>query len=143
MGGIYSLEDFSEYEARWVDPISIRYRGFDVFTVPPNSSGFQVLQTLKLLETFPRGELSFQHPDTLHATIEAVKLSMTDRARYAGDPDHVDIPLDGLLSDSYAMEQRKRIDVANASSLRWERYTADVPEGLAGRRATSRPTAAA
>ena len=129
MGGIYSLEDFSRYEARWVEPIGVRYRGFDVFTVPPNSSGFQVLQTLKLLETFPRGELSFQHPDTLHATIEAVKLSMTDRARYAGDPDHVDIPLDGLLSESYAMEQRKRIDVANAASLRWERYTADVPEG--------------
>ena len=129
MGGIYSLEDFSRYEARWVEPISVRYRGFDVFTAPPNSSGFQVLQTLKLLETFGRDELSFQHPDTLHATIESVKLSMTDRARYAGDPDHVDIPLDGLLSDSYAMEQRKRIDMANASSLRWERYTADVPEG--------------
>ena len=129
MGGIYSPEDFSRYEARWVEPISVRYRGFDVFTVPPNSSGFQVLQTLKLLETFPRGELSFQHPDTLHATIEAVKLSMTDRARYAGDPDQVDIPLDGLLSESYAMEQRKRIDMANAASLRWERYTADVPEG--------------
>ena len=129
MGGIYSLEDLSRYEARWVEPISVRYRGFDVFTAPPNSSGFQVLQTLKLLETFGRDEMSFQHPDTLHATIESVKLSMTDRARYAGDPDHVDIPLDGLLSDSYAMEQRKRIDMANASSLRWERYMADVPEG--------------
>ena len=129
MGGIYSLEDFSTYEARWADPISVRYRDFDVFTVPPNSSGFQVLQTLKLLETFPRGELSFQHPDTLHATIEAVKLSMTDRVRYAGDPDHTDIPLDGLLSDSYAMQQRKRVDADNAASLPWEKYTADVPEG--------------
>ena len=129
MGGIYSLEDFSTYDARWAEPISVRYRGFDVFTVPPNSSGFQVLQTLKLLETFSRAELSFQHPDTLHATIEAVKLSMTDRVRYAGDPDYTDIPLDGLLSESYAMEQRKRIDMENAASLPWEKYTADVPEG--------------
>ena len=129
MGGIYSPEDFSTYEARWADPISVRYRGFDVYTVPPNSSGFQVLQTLKLLETFSRDELSFQHPDTLHATIESVKLSMTDRVRYAGDPDHADIPLDGLLSESYATAQRERIDVERAASLPWEHYTACVPEG--------------
>ena len=129
MGGIYTLEDFSTYEARWAEPIGVRYRGLDVFTAPPNCSGFQVLQTLKLLETFPSDELSFQHPDTVHATIESVKLSMTDRVRYAGDPDYTDIPLDGLLSESYAAEQRTRIDMDSAASLPWEKYTADVPEG--------------
>ena len=129
MGGIYSPEDFSTYKARWAEPLSVRYRGLDVYTAPPNCSGFQVLQTLKLLETFPRDELLFQHPDTVHATIESVKLSMTDRVRYAGDPDYTDIPLDGLLSASYAKEQRGRIDMEKAAALPWEKYTADVPEG--------------
>lgn len=131
MGGIYSLEDFFEYEARWLEPITINYRGFDLFTVPPNSSAFQVLQTMKLLEIFPQDRLSFQNPDGIHTTTESIKLSMTDRVHFAGDPDHTHIPLNALLSETYAIDQSKRIDMKKASCLSSLRYNKDTsPESL-------------
>ena len=129
MDGIFTLDDFSGYEARWTDPIHAGYRDFEVYTVPPNTSGFQVLQTLKLMERFQRREITFQHPDTLHLLMEAVKLSMTDRVRYAGDPDHTHIPVKGLLSDEYARKQRRRIDRKSPSSLPGERYVSEPAEG--------------
>jgi len=129
MGGIYSQEDFESYEARWAEPLSVRYRDFDVFTAPPNCSGFQVLQTLKLIETFQRDQLPFQHPDTLHLLIESIKLSMTDRVRYAGDPDHTQVPLDGLLSNGYARAQKTRIDQESSAALPGDRYATEHPEG--------------
>ena len=129
MGGLFTAEDLAEYEAQWQDPIKISYRGHEIFTTPPNSSGFQILQTLKTLEGFSSDDLIFQHPDTLHRFMEAVKLSVTDRIRYAGDPDLVDIPLDGLLSDEYAAKQRQRVDSDKASAVPGEHYSRKVPKG--------------
>ena len=95
LGSLYSYEDFERYQAEWQEPISIGYRGYDIYTTPPNSSAFQVLQTLKLLETAEPSELAFQHPDTVHLMMEAVKLCVTDRIEYAGDPDYVTAPSEG------------------------------------------------
>ena len=129
LGGLLTEDDMAEYEARWLDPISISYRGYDVFTTPPNSSGFQVLQTLKLMEGFGVNELVHHHPDTLHLLMEAIKLCVTDRIKYSGDPDYVHIPINGLLSDSYAATQRKRIDRKRASVVSGEHYTRERPPG--------------
>ena len=129
LGGLFTEEDFAEYTAVWESPISIEYRGYQVYTTPPNSSGFQVLQTLKLMEGFGENELVFQHPATLHALIEAVKLCVTDRIKYAGDPDYVTAPLKGLLSEGYAAEQRQRIDAEVAAPVPGDRYTIGRPEG--------------
>ena len=63
-GGLFTADDLARYKAAWQDPISIDYRGFKVYTTPPNSSGFQILQTLKLLDNLG-SDLSFQRPDTL------------------------------------------------------------------------------
>ena len=95
----------------------------DIYTTPPNSSAFQVLQTLKLLETADPSELAFQHPDTVHLVLEAIKLCVTDRVENAGDPDYVTAPLQGLLSDAYARRQRERIDPSTAAAVLGERYT--------------------
>ena len=129
LGGLFTEEDFAEYAALWDSPISIEYRGYQVYTTPPNSSGFQVLQTLKMIEGFGEDELLFQHPATLHTLMEGVKLSITDRIKYAGDPDHVTAPLTGLLSQGYAAKQRLRIDPEAASPVPGERYTVGRPEG--------------
>ena len=129
LGGLLTEDDMAEYEARWLDPISISYRGYDVFTTPPNSSGFQVLQTLKLMEGFGVNELVHHHPDTLHLLMEAIKLCVTDRIKYSGDPDYVHLPINGLLSDSYAATQRKRIDRKRASVVSGEHYTRERPPG--------------
>ena len=129
LGSILTEDDFAEYRAQWVDPISISYRGYQIYTTPPNSSAFQVLQTLKLLEGFEGIDLIYQHPDTLHLQMEAVKVCITDRIKYGGDPDHVDIPLKGLLSDSYAASQRRRIDRQNATAVSGEHYSRAKPPG--------------
>lgn len=129
MGGLLTHDDLAEYEARWVEPIDIDYRGYRISTMPPNSSAFQVLQTLKLIEGYDGPELAYQHPDTLHRMMEAVKLCVADRLQYSGDPDFVDVPLEGLLSDWYASRQRERIDLEKVGVNPGDRFAAEPPEG--------------
>ena len=129
LGGLFTEADFAEYRARWQDPIAIGYRGYEIYTTPPNSSGFQVLQTLKLVEGFGPDKLVYQHPDTLHLLMEAVKLCVTDRIKYAGDPDHVHIPLKGLLSEGYAARQRERIAPGKVAVVLGEHHSLTSPSG--------------
>ena len=129
LGGLFSMEDLASYEATWEDPIRINYKGLTIYTTPPNSSGFQILQTLKLLEGFADSDLIYQDPNFLHLFIESVKLCITDRIKYAGDPDHVSIPIEGLLSDDYARRQKDRINLEQASIVSGEHFTKKIPEG--------------
>lgn len=134
LGGLYTLDDFADYEAVWQEPIAIDYRGYKIHTTPPNSSGFQILEALKIMEGLKSKDLIFQHPDTLHFLIEAIKLSVTDRIKYGGDPDHVKTPIKGLLSESYAETQRGRIDPTKVAPVSGEHFTSHIPTGslLAG-----------
>ena len=127
LGGLYTLDDLADYEAEWQEPISIDYRGYRIHTTPPNSSGFQVLETLKIMEGFSGTDVIFQHPVTLHLLMESIKLAVTDRIRYGGDPDHVRTPLAGLLSDGYAAKQRERIDRAHVSVVSGEHFSRQTP----------------
>ena len=129
MGGLLTEEDLAGYEAEWQDPISVEYRGHQVYTTPPNSSGFQIIQTLKLMEGFGDKDLVFHSPHTLHLFMESVKLCVADRIRYAGDPDDHPVPIRGLLSDAYAAVQRNRIDRERAAFVPGEHYARVVPEG--------------
>ncbi len=129
MGGLFTQDDLAKYEAQWQEPIHINYRDYEIYTTPPNSSGFQILQTLKLMEGFHSTDLIFQHPNTLHLFMEAVKLCVTDRIKYAGDPNYVDIPIKGLLSDEYAAHQRLRVNREKAALVSGEHYTRKVPSG--------------
>ena len=132
MGGLFTEADLAEYETRWQDPVRLSYRGYEIYTTTPNSSGFQILQTLKLMEGFEGVDVVFQHPDTLHLFMEAVKLCVTDRIKYAGDPDYSAVPMHGLLSEGYASEQRQRIDRERAAFMSGERYARKVaPDSLA------------
>ncbi len=122
MGGLISVDDLGAYEPWWEDPIEIDYRGYRILTAPPNSDGFQVLETLKILEGFSPSQLSQESADSLHLKIEATKLAITDRIAYAGDPNHVQIPLKALLSENYAASQRARIKMDSAASVQGERH---------------------
>ena len=125
MNGLFTMDDLADYETEWQEPISVEYNGYRIYTTPPNSSGFQVLQTLKMMEgSDPR----YQSVDTLHRFMESVKLAVTDRIEWAGDPDYVTAPLVGLLSDKYAAAQRDRIDMATVSTVRGERYADPSPD---------------
>ena len=114
-GGLFSDEDLAGYRAEWQDPISVTYRDFQVSTTPPSSCGFQILQTLRLMEAYDA--LRFQEPETVHLLIEAAKVCGTDRIRHSGDPAYVAVPVGRLLSNEYAATQRRRIrrDQAAAS----------------------------
>ena len=129
-GGLLSEADLAEYEPEWLEPIGVRYRGLDVMTTPPGSSGFQILETLKLLEgTGACFGGRPNDPNTVHRFIEAVKLAVADRIPYAGDPDRISAPLDQLLSDDYAVRRSGAIDMSCASVVSGEHYSDQIPDG--------------
>lgn len=129
LGGQMTEEDLATYDAEWHEPISIGYRDYEIFSVPPNSTGFQLLETLKIMEGFDGPDLIFQHPETLHLYIETVKLAIADRIKWGGDPAYVKAPIDALLSDGYAAQQRARIDRNNAATVSGEQFSRLVPSG--------------
>ena len=131
-GGLLAEEDLAGYEAEWLDPVSIDYRGYQVFTPPPNSGGFQILQTLKLMEGFDPSETTFHNPETTHLLIEAIKLSSTDRVTHSGDSGQVKVPLEKLLSSEYAAAQRGRISRDSAAVLSGVRYRPEARGGAIG-----------
>ncbi len=119
--GLLTLEDMADYEAVWQEPIRTAYRGYDVYAPPPNSSGFQILETLSILDQCDVQALGYGSSRYLHLLIEAVKLSVTDRIAYAGDPEHTPVPLQQLLDPDYAKAQLNRIDWQRAARVAGER----------------------
>jgi gamma-glutamyltranspeptidase / glutathione hydrolase len=114
-GGLFRYEDFAEYTAEVETPVSIDYRGYQIYKNPSASQGPTELIALNLLEGYDLKALGQNSPDFLHTSVEAVKLGMADREKYLGDMDFIKIPYDGLLSKDYARERRKLIDPAKAS----------------------------
>jgi gamma-glutamyltranspeptidase len=108
-GGILTARDLRSYRAKWVMPISTTYRGYTVYTQPPSSSGIAVLEQLNMLEGDDLQALGHNSPAYLHLIGEVVRLAVADRNRYVGDPDFVKVPVDRLLSKSYAAERRQLI----------------------------------
>ncbi|WP_018994483.1 gamma-glutamyltransferase [Thioalkalivibrio sp. ALJ2] len=130
-GGIWTLEDLEGYEAVERDPIHIEYRGARITTAsPPSSGGVALGQILNILSFYDLEELA---PDLrAHLTIEAMRRAYRDRAEYLGDPDHVDMPLERLLSRDYAAGLRATIHPDEATPSRYLPLSvdpqADVPD---------------
>jgi len=114
-GGLFRYEDFAEYSAEVETPVSVNYRGYQVYKNPSASQGPAELIALNLLEGYDLKAMGLNSPDYLHTSVEAIKLAMADREKYLGDMDFIKIPYDGLLSKDYARERRKLIDPAKAS----------------------------
>ena len=110
LGGYLSMRDLAEHKSTWVEPISAKYRGYDVWELPPNTQGLTVLQMLRILDGFDLVGMGHNSADYLHHLVEAKKLAYEDRARSYADPDFYDPPIDLLLSDDYVSKQRGRID---------------------------------
>lgn len=114
-GGYLRKVDFEKHTSTWVEPVSVNYRGYDVFELPPNGQGIAALQILNILEGFDLKAMGRNSPDTLHTMIEAKKIAWADRAKFYADPAFARIPLKRLLSKSYAAERRKLIDPQHAA----------------------------
>ncbi len=107
--------DFEKHTSTWVDPVSVNYRGYEVFELPPNGQGISALQILNILEGFDLRAMGRNSPETLHTMVEAKKIAWADRAKFYADPAFAKIPLAGLLSKEYAAERRKLIDPNHAA----------------------------
>ncbi len=114
-GGRFSMRDFREHRADWIEPVSTNYRGYDVWELPPNGQGIAALQMLNLLEHFDIGSLTPNSAEHLHLLIEAKKLAFEDRACYYADMDCADVPVRELISKKYAAERVKLIDPTRAA----------------------------
>ena len=113
-GSPLTADDFAQYRAQWVEPISTAYRGKQVYQLPPATQGIAALQILNLLEGFDFSRIPEGGADYYHVIVEAVKLAFADRDEWLSDPAFVDIPLEKLLSQEYADERRQLIDRAVA-----------------------------
>src|SRR5205807_4355725 len=114
-GGVLSMEDMEQDHADWVEPIWTNYRGYDVYEFPPNTQGIAVLEMLNILEGYDLKSLGYQTAEYIHLFLEAKKLAFADRDRYVSDPAFVDVPVEQLLSKTYAQEQRARINPNKAT----------------------------
>lgn len=102
-GGMMAVEDFANYEAVFREPITGQYRGYEIVSMPPPSSGgTHIVQILNMLENYPIAEMGHNTASTLHLMAETMKLAYADRSEYLGDPDFVKVPIKGLTSKAYA-----------------------------------------
>jgi len=133
-GGWLTEADLAAFKVEWREPVSISYRGAQMYSVPPPFSAFQMLETLNILEGFDVATWGHNSVEYLHHLIEAIKLASADRLAFAYGGGAV--PIQGLLSRAYAASQRARIDGARAGRAEGERFD---PAKLPGQIAEGRP----
>jgi gamma-glutamyltranspeptidase / glutathione hydrolase len=116
-GGILSRKDFEAYTVTEATPVHCNYRGFELISAPPPSSGgVAICEILNIIEGYPMAELGFHSAAGIHYMVEAMRHTFVDRNFQLGDPDFVKNPLEKLLSESYAGEIRVKIDAAKATN---------------------------
>ncbi len=114
-GGFLSYDDLASHHSEWVEPVSVNYRGYDVWELPPNGQGIAALEMLNLLEGYDVASMGFGSTDYIHLFVEAKKLAFADRAKYYADPAFNKIPVEQLLSKDYAAQRRQLIDMHRAA----------------------------
>lgn len=105
--GYLRKEDLEAFEPEWVEPISVNYRGYDIWEIPPNGHGIVALMALKILGGFEFHHR--EHADTLHKQLEAMKLAFSDGQKYIADPKTMSVTVEQLLSEEYAAQRRALI----------------------------------
>jgi gamma-glutamyltranspeptidase / glutathione hydrolase len=108
-GGYLRKQDFVKHRSEWVEPLSVNYRGYDVWELPPNGQGIAALQMLNMLEQYDLKALGHNTTETLHLMTEVKKLVFEDRAKLYIDPDFGKMPIKQLLSKDYAIKRNQLI----------------------------------
>jgi gamma-glutamyltranspeptidase/glutathione hydrolase len=114
LGGSMQADDLKEFTAEWVEPISITYRGWKVYELPPNVQGMAALEMLNIMEQFQPAKAGPLSAEEIHKRVEAMKLAYADLARYNADPRFAKVPVSGLLSKEYAKQRARLIDPEKA-----------------------------
>ncbi|HEY1401246.1 MAG TPA: gamma-glutamyltransferase [Terriglobales bacterium] len=116
-GGLITADDLAHYEVKEREPIRGTYRGYDIISVPPPSSGgIALVEVLNILEGFDLAKLGNRSAQTIHLTVEAFRRAFYDRAEFLGDPDFAKIPVPQLIDKRYAEAWRESIDPNHASA---------------------------
>lgn len=124
-GGLVDAASLAAYKPEIRPALSGNYRGYEVITMPPTSSGgVHILQMLNILEHFPVRELGASSADNVHLLAEVARLAYADRSKFLGDPDYFEVPVDWLTSKSYAKELAATINLEKA------RDSGDVAPGV-------------
>jgi gamma-glutamyltranspeptidase/glutathione hydrolase len=116
-GGYFTMRDFEDHSSMWVDPVTTSYRGYDIWEIPPNSSGIVALMMLNILEGYDMASLGHNSAAAIHRIVEAKKLAFADRDRYVADPNANALPVAELISKAYGEERRALIDPSRASQV--------------------------
>lgn len=115
VGAVLREHDLADHRSDWVDPVSVDYRGHQVWELPPNTQGIAVLEMLQVLSGFDLQSLGHNTDTYVHVLTEAKKLAYEDRACFYADMEAADLPIKSLLSSEYAHLQRERIDPDRAA----------------------------
>ncbi|MBU6155661.1 MAG: gamma-glutamyltransferase [Alphaproteobacteria bacterium] len=115
IGADMRLADLAAHKGEWVDPVSVRYRGYDVYELPPNTQGVAALQMLKVLEAYDLKAMGRGSADALHVMVEAKRLAFEDLAKFYADTATYNAPIAELISDEYAAMRRALIDMKRAN----------------------------
>ncbi len=117
LGGVLSAEDLRAYRVVEREPVRGEYRGYQIVSMPPPSSGgVHLVQMLNMLEGYPLGDMGLNSAASVHLMTEAMRRAYADRSRYLGDPDFVRVPVAPLTSKAYAARLRAGIDPLRATS---------------------------
>lgn len=115
LGGFLTLDDLKKHQADWVEPISVEFRGYRIWELPPNNQGIAALEMLRILETYDLTAMGHNSAPYLHHLIEAKKLAFADLERYVGDPAAMDVPVEQLLSEKFVAQRRAQLDSQRAA----------------------------
>jgi gamma-glutamyltranspeptidase / glutathione hydrolase len=113
-GGFLTMDDLRKNEPTWVTPISTMFAGYRIWELPPNNQGVATLEMLRILEGYDLKSMTPNSAAYLHLLIEAKKLAYADLTKYVGDPDHLTVKPEYLLSDPFIAERRSHIDLHHA-----------------------------
>ena len=115
LGGYLTIDDLRNHRPEWVDPISVPFKGYRVWELPPNGQGIAALEMLRMLEPYDLRALGHNSAAYLHLLIESKKLAFADIARYVGEPAAMGTPASALLDDRFIAARRAQIDSHRAA----------------------------
>ncbi|WP_082335784.1 gamma-glutamyltransferase [Rheinheimera sp. KL1] len=114
LGGFLTQDDFANYSAEWVEPLSVSFKEYQLWELPPNGQGIAALEMLKILEPFDLAAMKHNSADYLHHLIEAKKLAYADLEHFVGDPKFMQITPEQLLSEQVIARRRAQINADKA-----------------------------
>lgn len=115
VGGFFQESDFSQFQAQWIEPLKMHYKGFDIWELPPNGQGIAVLQMLGMLKHLDLKSMGHNSADYLHALTEIKKIVYEDRARFYADPRYSNIDINHLISPEYLKKRLRHFNEKRAN----------------------------